>query len=127
MVPPVDDQAGDGDAVLILLLCRRVVLGKTAQLRLDPGDELQGPEGLRHIVVRAQGEPGDLVDLLILGGEHDDGKILVFPDFLADGKAAHVRQHHIQDGQVRRLLLQPGQGVCAIVKFVYLVGFVRQI
>ena len=41
VIPPVDHQAGDGDAVLILLLGRSVVFGKTAELGLDPGNQLQ--------------------------------------------------------------------------------------
>ena len=104
-----------------------IVLGKAAQLGFHPGDELQRPEGFGDIIIRAQRQSGDFVDLFIPGGQHDDGKVVGLPDFLTDGKAADIRKHHIQDGQIRSLLLQKGQDLRSVVKFVYLVGFVFQI
>src|SRR5262249_57809770 len=40
---------------------------------LDPGDELRHTEGLGQVVVSAELEAADLVDLFTLGGENDDG------------------------------------------------------
>ena len=47
--------------------------GAAADDRLDAGDQLHHAKGLGHIVVRAALQPLDLVGLLALGGDHDDG------------------------------------------------------
>ena len=46
-----------------------------AQQRLDAGDQLTHGERLGDIVVRAQLEAEDLIHLVALGGQHDDGDV----------------------------------------------------
>ena len=86
-----------------------VVPGVPPQLGLHPGRQLQRVEGLCDVVVRPQGQTGDLVHILYPGGEHDDGKQVVLPDPLAQGKAVHVGEHDVQDSQIGRILLHMGQ------------------
>jgi hypothetical protein len=50
---------------------------------LDAGLDLQNIERLGHIVVRAVFQPENLIDVLALGGEHDDGHVAVLADALA--------------------------------------------
>ena len=101
-----DLQAPDVAAFLRRLGGVVVVAGEAAQLGLDPRHQLQGIEGLGDIVVGAQGEAGDFVHVLHPRRQHDDGKEVVLPNFLAKGKAVQIRQHHVENGQINGRLLQ---------------------
>ena len=48
-------------------------LALAAQHGPDPGDQLTGGVGLGHVVVGAELQPHHLVDLRVLGRQHDDG------------------------------------------------------
>ncbi len=50
---------------------REVAIG-AAQERLDPAQELAQPERLGQVVVGAELEADDLVDLVVAGGQHED-------------------------------------------------------
>ena len=50
-----------------------VVADVAPQLRLDPRHQLQRVERLGDVVVGTQGQAHDLVHVLHLGGQHDDG------------------------------------------------------
>ena len=105
----------------------RVVAGVAAQLGLDPGHQLQGVEGLCDIVVRPQGEAGDLVHVLHLGGQHENGKEMLLPDLLAKRESVHIGEHHVQNGQIRPLPRHAGQGLPAGAAFVDRVALILQI
>ena len=92
-------------------LAALVVPGVPPELGLDPGHQLQRIEGLGEVVVRPQGQPHDLVHVLHPGSEHQDGEQVRLPDLLAQSEAVHIREHHIQDGQVKRRGGHTGQGV----------------
>ena len=80
----------------------------------DTGNQFQGIEGLDHIVVSPQHQTVDLVDVGILGGQHDNGKCqLPLPQFAVKLKAVYIRHHHIQNGQVHcfQIVLQGGSWV----------------
>ena len=107
---PVDDQAVEvNDVPAVAGLVSLVVAGVAAQLGFDPGHQLQRVEGLGNVVVRADGEAGDLVHVLRLGGEHEYREVVLLADFPAEGKAADVGEHHVQDGQVQSLVPHHGQ------------------
>ena len=122
----VDHQAGMGDDRLISLR-RGIVFVVTSQLRLDPGYHLQRAERLGDIIIRAQGQPGDLVRLLILGGEHDDGIIMILPDPAAEVKAIAVGEHDIDDGQIQPGLADTLQGLFCGIEFIDLVILICEI
>src|SRR4051794_7658567 len=44
----------------------------TSEHRLNPRDELTRVEGFRQIIVRADLEPDDAIDVVTFGGQHDD-------------------------------------------------------
>ncbi len=75
-----------------------------AQDRLHAGGELAEAERLREVVVGADREPGDLVGLLGLGGEHQDRRPGHALDLLADLEPVHPRQHQVQDHEVGTML-----------------------
>src|SRR5437867_325468 len=65
----VDEQI----AVLERRAFRLFAFGRgAAEDGLDPGDELARVERLRHVVVRADLEPDDLVDVFVTRGQHQD-------------------------------------------------------
>ena len=72
----------------------------SGQMRLDSGHQLTGREGLCDIVVRSKSQAADLVDILLLGRNHQNRGVLHFPDPLADLKAVHSRKHQIQNKHV---------------------------
>jgi hypothetical protein len=68
-------------------------------------------ELLGHIVVAAQGEPGDLVVLGVPGSQEDDRQPATVPAQPPDHlEAVRVGQHHVEHDQVERPF--PGQPEC---------------
>lgn len=107
------EAAHDGRRGLRAYLCRRaasprgLVDARVARdARLDAGDELVGAERLDEVVVGAEAEATDLVDVLPLRRRHEDGHLALRADLAADGEAVEPRQHEIEHdeviGRVRR-------------------------
>ena len=75
-----------------------------------PGHQLTGAERLGHIVVRSQTQATDLVNVILLGRDHQNRYILFLPDPLAYLEAVHLGQHQVQNNQIiipRQRRLQP--------------------
>ena len=71
------------------------------QHRLHPGDQLPRRERLRDVVVRAELEAEDAVDLVVAGGEHDDGQRAVGADAPAHLDAVDLAgQAEVEDRQL---------------------------
>src|SRR5699024_12050521 len=47
---------------------------------------------LGHIVVRAESQASDLVDIVLLGGNHDDRRVLLAADLTADLESGRTRR-----------------------------------
>ena len=73
------------------------------QDRLDPRDELARVERLRQVVVGADLEPDDLVDVLVARGQHQDRHVGALAQPLADLDPVDVRQHQVEHDQRRRV------------------------
>ena len=70
---------------------------------LHPGHQLAGAEWLGHIVVRPKPKATDLVNVILLGRHHDNGRILFIPDLPADLESINPGKHKIQDEHVKLL------------------------
>ena len=75
----------------------------------DPRHELAQAERLHDVVVRAELEPDDAVDLLALRRDHDDRHVRARAQLAADREAVDVRQpeveqHEVDGGGVERRL-----------------------
>ena len=88
-----------------------------AKRRAHAGHELARREGLGHVVVRADGQADDLVDLVVTGRHHDDIGVAERPELTADLDTVPVREREVQDDQFGALgpgpfqaLLAPGRG-----------------
>ena len=75
----------------------------------------QDVEGLGHVIVRPVFQAEDLVHILALGREHDDGHVALFADALANLNPIDFGQHHVQQDQVERLGRKLGKRLFAIL------------
>jgi hypothetical protein len=95
---------------------RRPLPPAPAQQRPDAGHEHDVGEGLRQEVVGPGVEGLGLVELAVLGREHDDRRpVAALPERGADLVAVHARQHDVEDDGVVVALVGPLQPVRAVV------------
>ena len=90
------------------------------QMGLHPGHHLTGAERLGDIVVRAQTQAPDLVDVILLRRNNDHRRIPGAADLLADLKAVGARQHQVQENQVKVLRQAPLQSPVAVILSLHL-------
>ena len=84
---------------------------RATQHRLHAGDQLRGGEGLRQVVVGAELEAEDPVDLAVAGGEEDDRHLGGLADLLADLEAVDIGEadvEHDEAGPVAAERVEPG-------------------
>jgi hypothetical protein len=82
---------------------------RPTQQRLDPRLQFTGAERLAQVIIGTQLQADDPVGLVGTGGEHDDrhmGLARVLANPAAKAEAVLVGQHHIEDHQVARRLVQ---------------------
>jgi Ca2+-binding EF-hand superfamily protein len=80
---------------------RRVLRRLAAQHGVDARHELSRIERLREVVVGANLEAHDAVDVIALRGEHDDRDVVgALAQAPADGEAVFARQHEVEHHQV---------------------------
>ena len=92
------------------------VLGLTAaaQHGADPRDQLARRERLGDVVVGAELEPDHLVDLAVLGGQHDDRDVGALPDRAAHLGARDPGQHQVEQHQVGAVAVEVVERVVAV-------------
>ncbi len=71
-----------------------------AQLGADAAEQLADAEGLGDVVVGADLEADDLVDLGVLGREQDDRDGAAAANLAADVEARAARHHDVEDEQI---------------------------
>ncbi len=71
--------------------------------------------GLVDVVVAADGEAGDLVLGVVLGGEEEDRRgVAGCAEPLGDAEPVHVGEHDVEDDEVRLLLEHRGDRLRAV-------------
>ena len=96
------------------------------QHRLHPFDQQPLTERLMHVVVGAQVEAEDFIDLLVLGRQ-DDHRHVGRPTKAAKHlHPIHARHLHIEDRQVRRFVLKRRQSGRAVIVGLDLVAMAFQ-
>ena len=73
---------------------------RAPQDRLDARDQLAAAERLRQIIVGAHFEADDAVDLVALGGEHDDRNVRFRTQRAAERQPVLAGQHQIEQDQI---------------------------
>ena len=72
-----------------------------SQDRLDPGHQGARVERLRDVVVGAQLEADDRVDVVVAGGQDQDRRVAAAAQLAAHLEPIPTRQHQVQDHEVR--------------------------
>jgi hypothetical protein len=72
----------------------------TTKDRANPGEELARVERLAEIVVGAELEPDDAIDVVVPGGQHDNWHRAACTQATADRKAVLSGQHDVEDHEV---------------------------
>ena len=103
---------GDGaDGQLVGLLLHAAQGGIPAQLGAHTCQHLDGVEWLGDVVVCADVQSQDLVGVLALGGEEDDGNIVLLPELGGGGDAVHLRHHDVHQDKMDGVLAYNLQGL----------------
>src|SRR6185436_5029070 len=93
----------------------------------DPAQQLAQAEGLGHVVVGAELEADDLVDLLVARGEHQDRRLHARGAQAAKHlEAVHPRQPDVEQHQVRRTFRGDVQALLAGAGEGHLVAFLLE-
>ena len=117
----IDLQVADGDAGLLVRLHVR-----SAQNRLDAADELARRERLGHVVVGAELEAQDAVDLVAARRQHDDRDAGVRAQVAGDVEAGLAGQHDVEDDQVGLDLREDELAAGRVARGVDLVASLRE-
>ena len=92
------------DFVLKRRRARRILARTAAQHGVNAGKELTGIKGFAEVVVGAELETQNAVDILAAGSEHDDrGRILFRAQALQNGKSVFARHHEVENQHVEVL------------------------
>ena len=95
----VDLDAADFDDVVLVDICADEAI-ISGQMRLHPRHQLTRRERLRDVIVCAQSQTANLVDVILLGRDHQDGGVEPLADLAADVEAVHSRQHQVEDEEI---------------------------
>src|SRR5262245_39732593 len=85
-----------------------------AQNGLNAQEELAHAEWLHHVVVRAELEADDAIDLLTFGRQHHHGNSAsrrTFLELLTDLRARHVGKHQVEQDEIRSLFASEAESL----------------
>ena len=95
---------------------------------MHAGQQFARVEGLAEVVVGADFEADDAVDVLALGGQHDDGRAVVGgAQAAADRQAVFAGHHQVEHDQVDRVAQQDAVERLAVFGHDDLEAFLRQV
>ncbi len=83
-----------------------ITLPGSAENRLDAGDKLPRFKGFGQVVVGTKLQSHNPVGKLAPGCQHDDRNGRGTTNDLEQFKTVHTRKHHIQNDEIRRLILE---------------------
>ena len=117
---PAGRAAGDVHHVVVADVHDVVVVAcvglAATQDRLHPSDDLARAEGLGHVVIGAQLQAEDPIDLAVPGSEEQHGHAAARPDPAAHLEAVDVGQTDVEHDHRRPLLLDEFQSAPAMVR-----------
>src|SRR5262249_13392224 len=89
---------------------------RAAQQRADTAPELTNREGLGDVVVRAQLEAENLVELFTASGQHDDRHVAAGAEAAADLETVDLRQHQVEHDKVDLLVAEERERLFAVAR-----------
>ena len=94
---------------------------------LYPGDHLGQGEWLGDIVVPTDRQTGQLVRQRVAGGDEQDRNVdAIRPQSASDLESVQSGQHHVEDDEIRRIVLGQGEGIPAGRSLVYFESLVAK-
>src|SRR6266540_1099179 len=109
----IDSQPTGGEGLrAVFALVRRQL--RPPQKRTHATTELVDRERLRDVVVGAELQPNDLVELVVARGQHDNRHGAAGAQALADLETVNARQHDVQNDQVRIRLGKKVESLLAV-------------
>src|SRR5262249_36097054 len=96
----------------------------------DPLEQNLDAEWLRDVIIRPERETDDLIHLLGLRGQHDDGNllgVLTRAQLAADFQTVHYRQHQVEDDQIGQHRLRFTQALLAVMRDNGVVAFALEV
>ena len=97
-----------------------------AQYRLDAAHEFAGRERLGHVVVCAELESEDAVDLVAARGQHDDRDVGLSAQIAGDVESGLARKHDVENDKIRLHLGEDELAARGVARGVDLVAGLRQ-
>ena len=94
--------------------------------RLDPALDLQRVKGLGHVIVRPVIQAQDLVHVISARREHDDRHFREFADLLQDLEAGQLREHDIEQDDIKLLLADLGHRLLAVIGAVDFISLLHE-
>ena len=91
-----------------------------SQDRRDAEEQLSGQERFYHIVVRPQPESAEFVFILAPGCQEKHRIVSRFFQLFHQSEAVAVREHYIEDGQLRRGFIRCFQCFCCALRGPYI-------
>ena len=98
----------------LLALAREMWRRRAPKESADSAPELADRERLGDVVVRAELQAENLVELLAASREHDDRDVALAAQPLADLEPVEARQHHVENDEVDRLLVELPKRLLAV-------------
>src|SRR5262245_40652516 len=90
-----EDDVADGENIFDNFGARL----RSTQDGVDSRQQLSGVEGLGQVVVGADFQTDDAVDIVAARGQHDDGHLRLRSKPSQDFDAVHLRHHHVQNDE----------------------------
>ena len=99
---------------------RAARLRRAAQDGADAGDQLARIERLAEIVVGAELQSDDAIDVVAARRQHQDGRVVRGAELAQHVEAADARQHHVQNQDLEVVQLELVERVAAVVHALHL-------
>ena len=106
---------------------RARTIARPAQDGADARHQLARIEGLAQIVVGAELEADDAVDVVAACGQHEDRRVVAGAERAQDIEAADARQHHIENQNLEIVGLELVERIAAVVHALDLEMFGAQV
>ena len=104
---------------IILLDIRSYQTIVSFHMSFYPGNQFTGAEWLGHVIICSKSKSSYLVNIILLGRNHDDRDILLLAHLPANIKAIHLRKHKIQNDQIKFLCQCPIKSCISPVGYLY--------
>ena len=115
----IDADSTDLDRIIL----RRIAADQpliARQMCLHARHQLARRKWLGNIVIRSQSKTADFIDVILLRRHHQNRRVFLLPDLLADLKTVNARKHQIQDVHIKIFRQRPFQSDGSVILYLHL-------